>query len=46
VAFVIHNQFDVTPLEATGIYFWGLLGLVSALSAMAEDSARPRSRPI
>lgn len=28
-AFLIHNQFDVTLLEGTGIYVWALLGLVA-----------------
>jgi predicted cobalt transporter CbtA len=30
VALLIHNQFDVTLLEGTGMYFWALLGLLSA----------------
>lgn len=34
-AFFIHNQFDVTLIETTGIYFWGLLGLLSALASIA-----------
>jgi O-antigen ligase len=33
-AFLVHNQFDVTPLEGTGIYFWALLGLLSAASGI------------
>ena len=28
-AFLIHNQFDVTLLEGTGIYVWALLGLIA-----------------
>ena len=35
-AFLIHNQFDVTPLEGTGIYFWALLGVLSAASGIAR----------
>jgi O-antigen ligase len=35
LVFLIHNQLDVTLTESTGIYFWGLLGLVSALSTMS-----------
>lgn len=38
VAFCVHNVFDVTLLEGTGEYFWALLGIVSALAAIA---ARP-----
>lgn len=34
-AFVVHNVFDVTLLEGTGIYFWGLLGLLSAVYSIA-----------
>lgn len=40
VAFVIHNQFDVTLLETTALSFWGLLGLLSALVTInARDGA-------
>ena len=28
-AFITHNQFDVTLLEGTGIYFWALLGIAA-----------------
>lgn len=31
---VVHNLFDVTLLEGTSIYFWALLGVLSALSAI------------
>ena len=34
--FLVHNQFDVTPLEGTGIYFWALLGLLSAAHGIAQ----------
>lgn len=38
VALLIHNQFDVTLLEGTGMYFWALLGLLAAASAhLRED---------
>ena len=36
VALLIHNQFDVTLLEGTGMYFWALLGLLSASVAHLE----------
>ena len=35
-AFLIHNQVDLTLIEGTGMYFWGLLGLLSALFAMRQ----------
>lgn len=38
-AFSIHNQFDVTLLEGTGIYMWAVLGLLSALVTI--DQAEP-----
>jgi O-antigen ligase len=37
VAFLIHNMFDVTLVQETGIDFWALLGLLSALTAIARD---------
>jgi O-antigen ligase len=42
LAFLVHNQLDVTLVETTGIYFWGLLGLVSALTTMAAAGASGR----
>jgi O-antigen ligase len=46
VAFLIHNQVDLTLIEGTGMYFWGLLGLLSALFAISQlersgDEAAP-----
>ncbi len=35
VAFLIHNVFDVTLIQETGIDFWAMLGLLSALTAIA-----------
>lgn len=35
VAFLIHNIFDVTLIQETGIDFWAMLGLISALAAIA-----------
>ncbi len=40
-AFLIHNMFDVTLLESTGIYFWAVLGMFSALTTIA--SMQPRA---
>ncbi len=40
LAFLIHNQFDVTLLERTAIYFWALLGLVSAVTRIAGAPTR------
>ncbi|MEA2391936.1 MAG: hypothetical protein QOK31_2045 [Solirubrobacteraceae bacterium] len=37
VAFLIHNMFDVTLVQETGIDFWALLGLLSALTAIARQ---------
>ncbi|MDQ3569400.1 MAG: O-antigen ligase family protein [Actinomycetota bacterium] len=31
-AFLVHNLFDLTLLERTAVYFWALLGLVSAVT--------------
>ena len=31
VAFTTHNQFDVTLLEGTGIYFWALMGIAAGV---------------
>jgi O-antigen ligase len=45
VAFFVHNLFDVTLLERTGTYFWGLLGLVSALSILAGAAGEPEPAP-
>jgi O-antigen ligase len=39
VALLIHNQFDVTLLEGTGMYFWALLGLLAACFAHLEPEA-------
>jgi len=36
-AFVIHNQFDVTLYEGTGVYFWAILGLLAALTIISSD---------
>jgi len=38
-AFFVHNLFDVTLLERTGSYFWGVLGLLGALSAIDSRAA-------
>jgi O-antigen ligase len=38
VAFLIHNMFDVTLIEETGIDFWAMLGLLSALSAIGREA--------
>jgi len=38
-AFTIHNMFDVTLLETNGIFFWSLLGLVSAATTLARPGA-------
>jgi putative inorganic carbon (HCO3(-)) transporter len=35
-AFLIHNQVDLTLIEGTGMYFWGLLGLLSALFVIRQ----------
>jgi O-antigen ligase len=37
VAFLIHNEVDLTLIEGTGMYFWGLLGLLSALFAITQS---------
>lgn len=42
-AFSVHNLFDVTLREGTGIYVWALLGLLSALVSI--DRAEPTVRP-
>lgn len=40
----VHNQVDVTVVEATGVYFWAILGLLSALTTMnAAGAAQGRS---
>lgn len=46
-AFVVHNLFDVTLLEGTGVYLFAILGLTSALLVVAgsEESEREESRP-
>lgn len=49
-AFVVHNAFDTTLLEGTGIYLLGLLGLVSAVSAIGsrqpvEEATTPTRGP-
>lgn len=33
-AVLVHNLFDVTLLESTGVYVWAMLGLLSALVAI------------
>jgi O-antigen ligase len=42
-AFLMHNLVDLTLIEGTGMYFWGLLGLLAGLSAIvdAEETADP-----
>jgi O-antigen ligase len=42
VAFLIHNMFDVTLVQETGIDFWAMLGLLSALTTI---STRPHEEP-
>lgn len=42
-AFLLHNMFDVTPLEGTGVYFWALLGLLSAVTSMLESQGASAS---
>lgn len=44
-AFLIHNQFDVTPLEGTGIYFWALLGFLSAANGIAKGREHGEDGP-
>lgn len=39
VAFLVHNAFDVTLLENTGVQFFGALGMLSALVAMDREGA-------
>lgn len=39
VALLIHNQFDVTLLEGTGMYFWALLGLLAGCAAHLDRGA-------
>jgi O-antigen ligase len=39
-AFLVHNQLDVTLLEGTGIYFWALLGVLSAVVVLERADAR------
>ncbi len=41
LAFLVHNQFDVTLAEGTGTYFWGLLGLMGALAVIASSDPQP-----
>ena len=43
VAFLIHNQFDVTLLETTSLVFWGLIGLLYAVST--TDYRGQRMKP-
>lgn len=38
LGFAVHNQFDVTLVEATGTYFWGLVGLLGALTFIARQN--------
>ncbi len=40
-AFLIHNQFDVTLLEGTGIYVWAVLGLVAGARMHAQRDGTP-----
>lgn len=42
-ALVVHNMFDVTLLEGTGEFVWGLLGLVAGLTLMRR--AAPGEAP-
>jgi O-antigen ligase len=46
-AFLIHNLFDVTLLEGTGVYMFVILGLASALLVVsrAEEGQRAEARP-
>lgn len=39
VGTLVHNLFDVTLLENTGVQFWGALGLLSAVEALVEGGA-------
>jgi O-antigen ligase len=41
VALLIHNQFDVTLLEGTGMYFWAMLGLLAAARAHLREAPTP-----
>jgi O-antigen ligase len=41
LAFGFHNLFDVTLREGTGTYFWGLLGLLSALTVIRLEEPLP-----
>lgn len=47
LAFLLQNQFDVTLTEEAGVYFWMVLGLLSALAAIAAREAprKPTVRP-
>jgi len=42
LGFALHNQFDVTLVEGTGTYFWAVLGLLSALTAVERREATAR----
>jgi O-antigen ligase len=46
-AFLVHNLFDVTLLEGTGVYLFAILGLTSALLVIAgsEETQRAESAP-
>jgi O-antigen ligase len=41
-ALLIQDQFDVTLLEGTGMYFWALLGLLSACVTHLRPGGAPR----
>lgn len=44
-AFLIHNLLDVTLFEQTGIYFWAMLGLLSALVTAARATREQEPAP-
>lgn len=39
VGLLVHNQFDVTLLENTGVQVWGMLGLLSAVGVLNGSKA-------
>ena len=44
-AFLVHNLFDVTLLEGTGVYVFAILGLVSALLVVANSEETESALP-
>lgn len=46
LAFAIHNQFDVTLSEVTGTYFWGLVGLLMAVTTIERREQSPAPQPV